>query len=122
MNTEIVLWIIILVFILAFIGYIAYCYKTKKGAQLQKVKQWLLYAVIEAEKKMGGGTGEIKLRYVYDKFLIIFPKISLFISFELFKALVDEALSKAEELLQKNEKLKNYVEDDSKDDVEEDLC
>lgn len=71
---------------------------------------------------MGGGTGEIKLRYVYDKFLIIFPKISLFISFELFKTLVDEALSKAEELLQKNEKLKNYVEDDSKDDVEEDLC
>lgn len=71
---------------------------------------------------MGSGTGEIKLRYVYDKFLIIFPKISLFISFELFKTLVDEALSKAEELLQKNEKLKNYVEDDSKDDVEEDLC
>lgn len=38
MNTEIVLWIIILVFILAFIGYVAYCCKTKKGAQLQKVK------------------------------------------------------------------------------------
>lgn len=71
---------------------------------------------------MGGGTGEIKLRYVYDKFLIIFPKISLFISFELFKTLVDEALSKAEELLQENEKLKNYVEDNSKDDTEGDLC
>lgn len=71
---------------------------------------------------MGGGTGEIKLRYVYDKFLIIFPKISLFISFELFKTLVDEALSKAEELLQENEKLKNYVEDNSKDDAEGDLC
>ena len=107
MNTEIVLQIIILVFILAFIG---------------QVKQWLLYAVIEAEKKMGGGTGEIKLRYVYDKFLIIFPKISLFISFELFKTLVDEALSKAKELLQENEKLKNYVEDNSKGDAEGDLC
>lgn len=71
---------------------------------------------------MGGGTGEIKLRYVYDKFLIIFPKISLFISFELFKTLVDEALSKAEELLQENEKLKNYVENNSKDDAEGDLC
>lgn len=71
---------------------------------------------------MGGGTGEIKLRYVYDKFLIIFPKISLFISFELFKTLVDEALSKAKELLQENEKLKNYVEDNSKDDTEGDLC
>lgn len=71
---------------------------------------------------MGSGTGEIKLRYVYDKFLIIFPKISLFISFELFKTLVDEALSKAEELLQENEKLKNYVEDNSKDDAEGDLC
>lgn len=71
---------------------------------------------------MGGGTGEIKLRYVYNKFLIIFPKISLFISFELFKTLVDEALSKAKELLQENEKLKNYVEDNSKDNAEGDLC
>ena len=48
---------------------------------------------------MGGGTGEIKLRYVYDKFLIIFPKISLFVSFDLFKTLVDEALQKAKDLL-----------------------
>lgn len=71
---------------------------------------------------MGSGTGEIKLRYVYDKFLIIFPKISLFISFELFKTLVDEALSKAKELLQENEKLKSYVEDNSKDDAGGDLC
>lgn len=121
MNTEIVLQIIILVFILAFIGYVAYCYKTKKGAQLQKVKQWLLYAVIEAEKKMGGGTGEIKLRYVYDKFLIIFPKISLFVSFDLFKTLVDEALQKAKDLLQQNEKLKNYVKKDSENNQEEGL-
>ena len=48
---------------------------------------------------MGGGTGEIKLRYVYDKFLTIFPKMSLFVSFDLFKTLVDEALQKAKDLL-----------------------
>lgn len=121
MNTKIIFGIIFLILILTFISYLIYCYKTKKGAQLQKVKQWLLYAVIEAEKKMGGGTGEIKLRYVYDKFLTIFPRMSLFVSFDLFKTLVDEALQKAKDLLQQNEKLKNYVKKDSENNQEEGL-
>lgn len=32
------------------------------NSQLVKVKQWLLFAVIEAEKQYQGGTGELKLR------------------------------------------------------------
>ena len=35
-------------------------------AQLAKVKEWLLWAVTEAEKDLGGGTGKLKLRQVYD--------------------------------------------------------
>ena len=30
--------------------------------QIYKVKQWLLYAVIEAEREFSGGTGVLKLR------------------------------------------------------------
>lgn len=30
--------------------------------QLAKVKEWLLWAVTEAEKDLGGGTGKLKLR------------------------------------------------------------
>ena len=40
--------------------------------QLSKVREWLLYAVTKAEKELGGGTGQIKLRYVYDMFVARF--------------------------------------------------
>lgn len=40
--------------------------------QLNKVREWLLYAVTKAEKELGGGTGQIKLRYVYDMFVARF--------------------------------------------------
>ena len=43
--------------------------KLEKDKQLEIVKEWLLLAVVEAEKKLGGGTGQIKLRYVYDMFI-----------------------------------------------------
>ena len=38
-------------------------------AQLDKVREWLLWAVTEAEKELGGGTGALKLRQVYDLFV-----------------------------------------------------
>lgn len=41
--------------------------------QLAKVKEWLLWAVTEAEKDLGGGTGKLKLRQVYDLFVQRFP-------------------------------------------------
>jgi len=63
--------------------------KRPTSAQLQKVKEWLLYAVTEAEKELGGGTGQIKLRYVYDRFLARFPHLTTIIPFELFSKLVD---------------------------------
>lgn len=31
-------------------------------SQLAKVREWLLWAVTEAEKDLGGGTGQLKLR------------------------------------------------------------
>ena len=33
--------------------------------QVAKIKQWLLLAVTTAEKELGNGTGQLKLRYVY---------------------------------------------------------
>ena len=83
--------------------------KKPSSEQLAKVKEWLLYAVLEAEKALGSGTGQVKLRYVYDKFLTKFPIVSSLISFENFSILVDEALDSFAEMLQ-NENIKNYVE------------
>lgn len=77
--------------------------------QLAKIKEWLLYAVMEAEKELGSGTGQVKLRYVYDKFIAKFPYLAKVISFETFSHLVDEALEKFESLLESNKNLQTYV-------------
>ena len=62
--------------------YLINFFKMPGNAQLQKVKEWLLFAVTQAEKELGGGTGQIKLRYVYDMFVMKFPALVKFISFE----------------------------------------
>ena len=74
--------------------------------QPKKVKEWLLYAVIEAEKELGSGTGPVKLRSVYDMFITKFPKLSVFISFNTFSEWVDVALDYMEELLTDNKDVK----------------
>lgn len=70
--------------------------------QLTKVREWLLYAVTEAEKDLGGGTGKLKLRQVYDAFLIKFPWLVKVVSFEKFSELVDEALDEMKKMLDTN--------------------
>lgn len=77
--------------------------------QLLKVKEWLLFAVVMAEKELGAGTGQLKLRYVYDMFVEKFPALVSIISFELFSRLVDEALEKMRHLLEYNKDLEDYV-------------
>lgn len=37
------------------------------------VKEWLLLAVTEAEKALGSGTGQLKLRQTYQMFVKTFP-------------------------------------------------
>lgn len=77
--------------------------------QIAKLQEWLLFAVAEAEKALGGGTGQLKLRYVYDMFLDKFPALSKVITFTAFSALVDRALVKFNNLLTFNKKVEEYV-------------
>lgn len=81
-----------------------------KEKQLEKVKEWLLYACIMAEKKLGGGTGKVKLRYVYDLFVEKFSFLKLLVTFEQFSEMVDEALVKMREMLEKNPNVAMLVE------------
>lgn len=81
-----------------------------KEKQLEKVKEWLLYACIMAEKKLGGGTGKVKLRYVYDLFVEKFSFLKLLVTFEQFSGMVDEALVKMREMLEKNPNVAMLVE------------
>lgn len=74
-----------------------------------KVREWMLYAVTEAERELGGGTGQLKLRKVYDMFLAKFPKLSIFISFDTFSRWVDIALDKMREMIEKNAAMQNLI-------------
>lgn len=87
-----------------------------KQEQIEKVKEWLLYATTLAEKELGGGTGKLKLRSVYDMFVVKFPWLVRVISFDYFSELVDEALVEMRNLLDTNENVKDYVENSKWDD------
>lgn len=81
--------------------------------QLDKVREWLLWAVTEAERELGGGTGQLKLRAVYDMFVQRFPSFARVISFSTFSDLVDDALVDMREMLNKNKAVKAIVEADA---------
>lgn len=85
-------------------------FKLPGAEQLAKVREWLLWAVTKAEKDLGGGTGKLKLRQVYDLFVVRFPWIAKIISFEKFSGLVDDALEEMREMLKVNPDVRNYVE------------
>lgn len=70
--------------------------------QLAKVREWLLWAVTGAEKELGGGTGKLKLRQVYDLFVVRFPWLAKVVPFELFSQMVDDALKEMREMLETN--------------------
>lgn len=87
--------------------------KLPSATQVAKIKECLLAWVIEAERDLGGGTGEIKLRTVYGWFVTAFPIVKNFVSFETFSVWVDEALDIMREMLEKNKNLKHMVEEEA---------
>lgn len=90
-------------------------FKGNKEEHLTKIREWLVYATSIAEKEFGGGTGTLKLRYVYDMFVVKFPWLVKLISFEKFSDLVDEALVKLKELLSTNTAVKKIIEPSTED-------
>ena len=105
-------WYIILalVAILAAVGIAVYCYfDLPSEAQLAKVREWLLWAATEAEKELGGGTGKLKLRQVYDLFVTRFPWLARIVPFDLFSDMVDDALDEMREMLKNNQAVKIHV-------------
>lgn len=80
--------------------------------EIANIKEWLLYAVTEAEKALGSNTGRLKLRQVYDDFLKTFPIMSKFIPFSVFSRLVDLALIEMRKLLSTNLHCKAYVKEE----------
>ena len=97
-------------------GYAIYTFvKMPSDKQLNKVREWMLYAVTKAEKELGGGTGQIKLRYVYDMFVARFTWLAKVISFEMFSMMVDEALEKMKAMLESNNAVKKLIQKEEKE-------
>lgn len=80
--------------------------------QRAKVREWLIWAVTRAEKELGGGTGQLKLRQVYDWFVSKFPALAAVLPFKIFSAWVDVALEKMKAMLTSNASITNYIEGD----------
>lgn len=74
--------------------------------QITSIKEWLKYAVVQAEKELGSGTGQLKLRMVYNMAIDKFPVLMGIVSFELFSCWVEEALIWMDKQLETNEKIR----------------
>ena len=85
--------------------------RSPSDEQIENLKEWLKLAVTEAEAALGSGTGQLKLREVYDMAVEKFPWVGEFITFETFSTWVDEALEWMNNQLESNEKVKAYVVD-----------
>lgn len=101
--------IIALIIIAAICLFIVWFLKLGKERQLKVITEWLLLAVIKAEKELGDGTGQVKLRFVYDLFIDKFKFASMFISFNQFSILVDSALEVMKEMISNNDQVRNYI-------------
>lgn len=91
--------------------------------QKEKIKEWLVWACIEAERELQSGTGQAKLRKVWNKFCEspVFSIIAKFISFDMFSEYVKDALVKAKAMLINNKTLARYVYGDTADEEIEKL-
>lgn len=99
---------IVIILIATVAGVVAFI-KLSKEKKIANIKEWLKLVVVEAEKTLGGGTGQLKLRYVYNQAVTQFPWIASLVSFETFSAWVDEALEWMEKQLEQNQAITNYI-------------
>lgn len=107
-------WSLLVVLVCAIGGAVFGCKKfvqSGKTNQLKKVKEWLLFACVEAERDFGSGKGQLKLRYVYDMFVEKFGIIKYIVTFEEFSKMVDEVLESAIEFFE-NRQIENKPVDD----------
>ena len=114
-NWMVVFGLAVAVIIAVLVVYRFFGLPTEK--QVEKIKEWLIWACIEAEKALQSGTGQLKLRQVYDMFCAVpaFSWVAKVISFDVFSDWVSDALITVKEMLVNNEALSTYVYGDNAD-------
>ena len=108
-------WLVLIAAALTLIGaavVVAHCFLEQPGEkQKEKIKEWLIWACIEAERGLQSGTGQLKLREVWNLFCAVpaFGWVARIISFDTFSGWVTEALSTVKRMLVENPRLASYV-------------
>lgn len=79
------------------------------GIYVNGFKNWLVWAVSEAEAAFGSKTGKLKLRYAYDLAIKQFPILAKCIPFSVFSAMVDSALDIMRDMIEKNANIASAI-------------
>ena len=108
MNVQIIVALVIIA--IALVCGIIWFVKLPKDKKIANIKEWLKFAVVDAEKELGSGTGQLKLRMVYNMAVKQFPFIVQLIPFDTFSGWVDEALDWMRDQLAENKVTQSYVE------------
>ena len=108
MNAQIIIALVIVA--IALVCGIIWFVKLPKDKKIANIKEWLKFAVVDAEKELGSGTGQLKLRMVHNMAVKQFPFIVQLIPFDTFSGWVDEALDWMRDQLAENKVTQSYVE------------
>lgn len=74
-------------------------------------KNWLVWAVTEAESLFGSKTGQLKLRYAYELAIKRFPILAKLIPFSVFSKFVDDALKVMRNMIENNQNIADAIAD-----------
>lgn len=113
-------WFLLMALVAALVAVVMFIYRfmgLPTAKQQEKVKEWLIWACIEAERLLQSGTGQLKLREVWNLFCAVpaFTWIAKIISFEIFSIWVSESLKTVKGMLISNKTLATYVYGDNAD-------
>ena len=81
------------------------------GIYVNGFKNWLVWAVTEAESVFGSNTGKLKLRYAYELAIVRFPILAKFIPFSMFSKMVDGALAIMRDMIENNKNIADAIGD-----------
>lgn len=84
-------------------------FRTPSSALIENIRQWAIYACALAEKELGSGTGQLKLRATYDMFLKRFPNLFNIISFQMYQNIAESALAEFKKMLETNPSVKDII-------------
>lgn len=82
------------------------------GIYINGFKNWLVWAVTEAETVFGSKTGKLKLRYAYELAVARFPVLAKLMPFAMFSKFVDKALEVMREMIKNNKSIAEAITDE----------